>query len=322
MSVQTPSKKYASTNLICQAASSRASSVRRNDQGSRIPRPLPFGLVSVDSVSRGRAESASTDSDDSEGTIKTRSAIPVRIQGAEQQRFGPTLRVVSAAERELRGSRSVSFAAFSEARQSGSVFYPRTLRGDTPPRDNQKEGSLRGEGALSTTKEKFVRVPPRSSSLNALSDVAALQASVGGRPLAPGLGHPVVEGNVLQDNFIKTPPPRMNRVLNSVRSVLSLSGSGRRSEIFQLQRKNKESGIPRPDRSATALSAEADLVLERLRSEIERPVARSRRPGLMPSIDQVRVAVNAVGRKLVTANSLELRKQWFRVSLPSLYIQF
>lgn len=213
----------------------------------------------------------------------------MRIQ-EEQQQLGPTLRVSSAAEHKLLGSRSVSFAAFSEARQSGNVFYPRTLRGDTPPSDDQEEP---------------VRAVPRSSSLNALSDVAALQAA---------------------DNIIKMPPPRMNRVLRGVRSALSLSlnRTGRWSEVFQIQRKSKGSGIPRPVRypAAAATQAEAERELERLRGQIERPVARFRRPGLMPSIHQVRVALNAVGRKLVMADSVELRKQWFRVSLPSLYIQF
>lgn len=177
----------------------------------------------------------------------------------------------------------------------------------------------------------------RSSSLPALSDAVTQQAAVGGGlALAPGLEqtirfddivtrHPEVEGTVIHSNVVKMPPPRMIRALDSVRSALSLGRPGRRSEIFRVQRKKEDSGIPRPVRSPTVLHAtqgEIDRALERLRSEIERPVARFRRPGLMPSIDQVRVAVNAVGRKLVNANSLELRKQWFGVSLPLLYIQY
>lgn len=289
---------------------------------------MPFSPASDDSVSRGRAQSTATDSDDSDGTITIQSAIPVRIQG-EQQRLVPTLRVSSAAEHKLRGSRSVSFAKVSEARQSGNIYHPRILRGDTPPSDDQEEAS-------STTKKELVRAPPRTSSLNALSDAGIRQAAAaGGLTLTPGseqticfddivTRHPEVEGIVLRSNVVKTSLPRMNRVFNSVRSALSLGRPGR-SEFFQIQDKKKGSGIPRPVRSSTvppATQGEIDRALERLRSEIERPVSRLRRPGLMPSIDQVRVAVNAVARKLVNADSLELRKQWFRVSLHSLCIHF
>lgn len=409
-------------NLICQAAlprspvfsalpgTRRTSSVRSNGEGSRIPRPVPFDHVSNSSDSRGRADYASTDSDDSNGTVKIKTAIPVRVQrestsvrlipqdkqstlhggearlvnmtpssGASQtsgqtssavpselntineqsssrtsvdtptakQRYGPILRVSSAAEHRLRGSRSVSFAEFSEAHQSGNVFYPRTLRGDTPPSDDQ-EDNLRGQEASSPqspvdsiqhqTKRKSVRAPPRASSLSALSDIAAQQTtSVGGPALPLDLKqnisfedlvtrHPEVEGVVRETNVIRAPQPRVIRVIDGIRSAFSLGRAERRAaSTFQIQRKSKRSAIPRPVRSPTlppATPSEVDRALKKLRSEIERPVARWGRPGLMPSTEQVRVAVNAVGRELVNSDSRELRKGWFRVSLPSLYIRF
>lgn len=264
-----------------------------------------------------------------------------------QQRYGPILRVSSAAEHKLRGSRSVSFAEYSGALEAGNVFYPRIVQGDTPPSDDQDD-NLRSDEASTPgsplkspqhkVKRSPIRAPPRSSSLSALSDIVALQAATVGGPVLPldlkenvsfddlCKRHPEVEGVVRQTNVIKAPAPRVFRVIDGIRSALSLGRAERRpAESFKIQRKEKRSSIPRPVRSPTtppATPSEVDRALEKLRSEIERPVSRWGRPGLMPSVDQVRVAVNAVGRELVNSETRERRKGWYKVSLSSVCFQF
>lgn len=370
-------------------STSRIPSTRRFDEGSRIPRPVPF-QTSDSFDPRGRAESTFSDSDDSTSTVKTRTAIPVRIQrendsvrmvpqdnqstfhagGARlvnvtqssgvsqtsgqtstlvpsdldtfdeqtsprtsvdttsiQQRMGPTLRISSAAERTLRGSRSVSFAKFTEARQSGKVYYPRTIRGDTPPSDEDNDNH--SQTSSPQTERKSSRPPPRASSLSALGDVAAQQAArVDMRVLHPAsksnvsfddivTKHPEMEDVVIHSGVVKVGPPRVARVFDSLRSVLSLGRAERRGQTsFTIVEKRPRSSIPRSARPSTGV--EVQRTLEKARSEVERPVDRLGRPGMMPSIEQIRVALNSVGRELVESESREAREVWFRVSLPLL----
>lgn len=251
-----------------------------------------------------------------------------------QPRMGPTLRISSVAERFLRGSRSVSFAKHSEAHKSGKAYYPRMVRGDTPPSD-EDDDSLRQETSPLQTKQKSVRSPPRAQSLNALSEVAAQQATpaaIDAPVLPPGskhnvsfddlvTHHPEVKDVVIKSGVVKVPPPRKTRVFDSIRSALSLGRAERRGQTsFLIQEKRPRSSLPRLVRPSTpppATPEEMDRALEKARKE-ERPVARSGRPGLMPSIDQVRAALNAVGRALVNSESRESRKELHRVSLPLL----
>lgn len=310
-------------------------------------RPVNVPQSSATSQISGEASAVSSELDTI--TEQSSSSISVDVPGTPtpQQRYGPILRVSSAAEHKLRGSRSVSFAENSEAHEAGNVFYPRIVRGDTPPSDDHEddlpsdEASTLGSPVKSPQhkiKTSPLRAPPRSSSLSALSDIAALQAAtVDGPVLPPVLNenvsfdylckrHPEVEGVVRQTNVVKAPAPRVFRVIDGIRSALSLGRAERRpTESFKIQRKEKRSSIPHPIQSPTTpptTPSEVDRALEKLRSEIERPVSRWGRPGLMPSVDQVRVAVNTVGRELVNSESRESRKGWYKVSLHLGCFQF
>lgn len=315
------------------AGGARPVNVSQNSATSQISEEASIAVTSdLDTITEQSSSSTSVDAPDTP---------------TPQQRYGPILRVSSAAEHKLRGSRSVSFADYSEAHEAGNVFYPRIVRGDTPPSDSQDD-DLRSDDASAPespvrspqhkVKTSPIRAPPRSSSLSALSDIAALQAATVGGPVLPPdpkqtlsfddlcKRHPEVEGVVRQTNVIKAPAPRVFRVIDGIRSALSLGRAERRpAESFKIQRKEKRSSIPRPVRSPTtppATPSEVDRALEKLRSEIKRPVSRWGRPGLMPSADQVRVAVNAVGRELVNNESRDGRKAWYKVSLPSVCFRF
>lgn len=272
-----------------------------------------------------------------------------------KKRYGPVLRVSSAAEMSIMGqrSRSVSFSEPLETHQSGNVFYPRTLRGNTPPDDDQddevtSEKAMPPQSPVESIRHKVprkpVRIPPRTSSLNALANFAASQADSAGEPVAPpklklktisidGLvkRFPEVDGAVIQSNVVRAPePPRMARVMDGLRNAFSRGRTERRATSFEILGKAKSKSkaekpsIPHPVRSpvapavpaapaATTTTDEGSLV-EKLRRQTPRPASRTRRPTMMSSLDQVRLTLNALGRELVDCESRERRRELLGVS--------
>lgn len=277
-----------------------------------------------------------------------------------KQRYGPVLRVSSAAEMRIMGqrSRSVSFSEPLEAHQSGNVFYPRTLRGNTHPDDDRddevfSENAMLPQSPVESIRHKIprkpVRIPPRTSSLNALAKSAASQADSAAGPIAPpklklktvsfdGLvkRFPEVDGVVIQSNVVRVPePPRMARVMGGLRNAFSRGRTERRGSSFEILGKGKRksktdrSSIPRPARSPVAPAARAATItttdegslVEKMRRQTPRPASRTRRPTMMSSLDQVRLTLNALGRELVDCESRERRKQLLGVSWLSLSSQ-